>query len=88
MDRYHVEWISREKSAPSVDKMPVDSMLWSRCRLQLTEIAVFEAEKVRRPVINGDGHTGENGGGERTAWIRYRRSSAYNEMKDPGQRRC
>ena len=45
-------WISRKKSATSVDKMPVDSMLWSRCRPQLLRCR-YLTEKVRQPVING-----------------------------------
>ena len=49
--RYHVVDIT-EKVAPSVDKMPVDSMRWSMCRLQPLKCRYLTG-KVRQQVING-----------------------------------
>ena len=41
-------WISRKKSATFVDKMPVDSMLWSRCRpVSYTHLDVYKRQLLK-----------------------------------------
>ena len=79
-------WISRKKSATSVGQNACGQHVMEQVQTAAFEMPVFD-RKSRQPVINGsDGHGQRTRRPERTAWIRCRRSSAYNESEDHGQR--